>query len=151
MQSFREGYATVYYLNRLGREYTGAKRKLRKCQFVRHTLMRNEWFIYSGLPKYWRNEVKISDSVGSRVCDTLYREGEYYKVLEVDHLQSMKENSVKAKEYAEMYHRGLAAKQLGYFPLVIWLTVSEFRREKLKSICSEVGLPSEVYTMKDIQ
>ncbi|WP_368656526.1 replication-relaxation family protein [Bacillus toyonensis] len=151
MLHYREGYDTVYYLSKLGREYVQAERQLRKNQFVGHILMRNEWFIYAGKPKYWKNEIKIGDSTDSRVCDTLYKEDGYLKILEVDRLQKMGENRIKAQSYYGMYKRGVATKQLGYFPTVVWLTGTELRRKQLKGICNELGLPSEVYTLEDIR
>lgn len=141
----------MYYLSKLGREYVQSKRQLRKNQFVGHILMRNEWFIYAGLPEYWKNEVKIGDSVDTRVCDTLYKESNYLKILEVDRLQKMSENRIKAQSYYGMYKRGTATRQLGYFPVVVWLTSTELRRKQIKGICSDLGLPSEVYTLEDIQ
>lgn len=147
----REGYDTVYYLSKLGREYVQAKRQLRKNQFVGHILMRNEWFIYAGMPSHWKNEVKIGDATETRICDTLYEENGFLKILEVDRLQKMSENRVKAQSYYGMYKRGAATRKLGYFPTVVWLTCTELRRKQLKGICNELGLPSEVYTLEDIQ
>lgn len=148
---YREGYDTVYYLSKLGREYVQSKRQLRKNQFVGHILMRNEWFIYSGMPEYWKNEVKIGDNTDTRICDTLYKENGYLKILEVDRLQKMSENKIKAQSYYGMYKRGTATRQLGYFPVVVWLTSTELRRKQIKGICNDLGLPSEVYTLEDIQ
>jgi hypothetical protein len=37
---------------------------------------------------------------------------------------------------------------LGYFPLLIWVTTTEFRRKQLKELCP---FPCEVYTLDDIR
>lgn len=151
LQSFREGYDTVYYLNSTGREYVQYKKKLRKNQFVKHILMRNDFYIFSGMPEDWRNEIKIGDSKESRVCDALFSSEGYYQILEVDSQQKMSENKVKAQSYYSMYKRGSIGKHYGYFPVIIWLTTSELRREQLKKICNNLGLSSQVYTLDDIR
>lgn len=151
VNTFRDNYDTVYYLSKLGREYTQAKRVLRKTQYAMHTVMRNEWFIYTGMPAYWKNEVKIGDAVETRICDTLYKDNDYLIILEVDRYQKMSENRVKAQSYYGMYKRGAITRKFGYFPTVVWLTSTELRRKQLKGICNELGLPAEVYTLEDIQ
>lgn len=151
VNSFRDGYDTVYYLSKLGREYTQAKRTLRKTQYAMHAVMRNEWYIYTGMPSQWQNEIKIGDATETQICDTFYKDNGYNIILEVDRLQKMSENRIKAQSYYGMYKRGALTRKFGYFPTVVWLTSTELRRKQLKGICNELGLPAEVYTLEDIQ
>lgn len=144
LHSFREGHDTVYYLNKLGREYVDAKKQLRKNQFVNHTLMRNEMYIYTGKPSYWRSEIKVGDHKEKIVCDVLYKDGTVMKILEVDLTQKMSVNRSKIESYKGMHSR------VKDFPIVVWLTCTEHRRKQLKKACSEAGLPAEVYTLEDI-
>lgn len=149
LSSFREGYDTVYYLNALGREYVGSKKVLKKNQFVKHILMRNDFYIYSGFPSYWKNEMKIGDRVDSRVCDSFFKANEYYYILEVDSKQMMNENKKKIESYKGILERGALTDHFGYFPPLIWLTTTEHRRSQLKELCKDI--PSEVYTLEDIK
>lgn len=143
LNSFRDGYDTVYYLNREGREYVDAKRKLRKNQFVTHTLMRNDFFIFKGKPSYWRHEIKVGDATETLICDTLFKvDGKMY-ILEVDNLQKMSVNREKIKTYKSISTRV-------DFPTVIFLTGTEHRRKQLSKACVEAELTHEIYTLGDI-
>jgi hypothetical protein len=95
--------------------------------------------------------VRIGDNVETQICDTLYKENGFLKILEVDLKQTMAINKEKIRAYAGILKRGTATKQLGYFPIVVWLTTTELRRKQLKSICKEFDLPAEVYTKEDIR
>lgn len=134
----------MYYLNSEGRSYVDSKKVLRKNQFVNHTLMRNEWFIFKGNPSYWRNEIKVGDSKESIVCDAIYKENGLMRVLEVDMTQKMAVNREKIKTYKSI---SLRVKD---FPLVIFFTHSEHRRKQLIKACSDAGLKAEVYTLEEI-
>ncbi|WDS60642.1 hypothetical protein BC7_00045 [Bacillus phage BC-7] len=144
MNSFREGYDTVYYLNREGRDYVDAKRQLRKNQFVQHTLWRNDFFIFKGKPSYWRNEIRVGNSSQSIICDTLFKENGKMYILEVDRTQKMSINKEKAIIYKDL------SSKMKDFPTVIWLTGTEHRRKQLIKVCAELGLACKVYTSEDI-
>lgn len=145
LNHYRIGYNTVYYLNSEGREYVEAKRVLRKNQFVYHTIIRNDMYIFTGKPSYWRNEIKVGDSKETVICDALYKIGSTMKILEVDLTQKMAVNRKKIQSYADI------SKRVKDFPVVVWLTCTELRRKQLTKACSDVGLKCEIYTLEDIQ
>lgn len=149
LSKFREEYTTVYYLNREGREYVNCSKIRKKGNKVNHCLARNDFYIYSGCPADWKNEIKIGDSYGHCICDSLFKTEGRYNILEVDLKQSMSENKLKAQKYQGLFERKAIEQSLGYFPVVIWLTHSELRRKQLKEISK--GFPSLVYTLEDIK
>lgn len=143
LSHFREDYSTIYYLSKEGREYVNSKKIRRKTSFVQHVIMRNDFYIFVGLPRDWRNEIKIKDDQQSVICDALYSlKGKYY-CLEVDAKQQMKENRSKVKRYLSIYRR------TNDFPTLIWLTTTENRKKQLVEMCEE--LPCVVYTIDDIR
>lgn len=149
LSSFREEFTTVYYLNSLGREYVNSHKIRRKNCFVGHVLMRNDFYIFSGFPFEWRNEVKVSDDRFTIICDTWFKKNGKYHFLEVDYMQKMKENREKIKRYIGLFENRAVKNHLGYFPKLIWLTATEFRRKQLMELCK--ALPCEVYTIDDIR
>ena len=151
ISSFREGYDTVYYLNSNGKDYVQAKRSVRRTQYSAHTIMRNQFYIYTGQPKEWKVEVKIGDNKDKKVCDAWLKLGEYYHILEVDVQQKMSENKNKLKAYAGMSERGAITKHFGYFPPIIFVTTTELRRKQLIKLCEESGLSHQVLTYSDIK
>lgn len=148
VHTHREGYDTIYYLNKAGREYTGAKKVLRYTQFVPHVIMRNEFFLYAK-PTEWKPEMKAKDGADSIVCDAWFMASQRYHFLEVDNKQKMSENKVKIQTYLRMNQRGILKKHFKYFPMLVWVTTSEHRKSQLLSLCE--GLPVKVYTINDIK
>lgn len=115
-----------------------------------HTLIRNDFYIYSGCPTEWKNEVKLGNGKDiSVICDSWYKSEGFFNILEVDHLQSMKENRTKVMKYLALYECGIFENKLGYFPPLTWVTTTELRRKQLQDICKD--LPSVVYTINDIK
>ena len=143
----RDGYQSIYYLNKSGREYVDCEKVRKKGGHVQHIVMRNEIWLHFKCPKDWRNEVKISDEKTSVVADAVFTQNGFYHFLEVDHLQSMKENRAKINRYKSLLESLL--KQFGYYPTLVWLTTTEHRRKQLEKACE--GLKVKVYTIKDIQ
>lgn len=148
LQSVREGYESIYYLSREGREYVSCDKVRRKGSQVRHIVMRNEFWLFSGCPSEWRNEVKVSDGKVSLVCDSMFKKSLQYHFLEVDNIQKMNANKVKIQKYLQLKENKSVIQQLGHFPTIVWLTTTELRRKKLQSLCKE--LPCIVYTITDI-
>jgi hypothetical protein len=146
---FREAYSNVYYLSKDGREYVGSKKVLKKNSFVGHTLMRNDFYVYSGLPTNWKNEMKISDGEYTLICDVLFRSNGKYQFLEVDNTQKMIENRKKIEQYKGLYANKKLEDHLKHFPTINWLTTTELRRKQLTDLCD--GLPCKVYTITDIR
>lgn len=147
LKTIRDGYQTIYYLSREGREYVDCEKVRKKGGHVQHVVMRNEIWLHFKCPKDWRNEVKISDENTSVVADAVFTRNGFYHFLEVDNLQSMKENRAKVNRYKELLDS--LVKQFGYFPTLVWLTTTEHRRKQLESACN--GLNFKVFTINDIQ
>lgn len=147
LKTIREGYQSIYYLSREGREYVDCEKIRKKGGHVQHVVMRNEIWLHLKCPKDWKNEVKISDEKTSVVADAVFTRNGFYHFLEVDNLQSMKENRAKINRYKELLDS--LVKQFGYFPTLVWLTTTEHRRKQLENACN--GLNFKVFTIKDIQ
>ena len=147
LKTIREGYQSIYYLSREGREYVDCEKVRKKGGHVQHIVMRNDLWLYFKCPNDWRNEVKISDENTSVVADAVFTRNGFYHFLEVDNLQSMKENRAKINRYKELSDS--LVKQFGYFPTLVWLTTTEHRRKQLESACN--GLNFKVFTINDIQ
>jgi hypothetical protein len=149
LSNYREEYSTIYYLNSNGREYVSSDKVRKKNNFVQHVIMRNDFYIYSGFPGDWKNEIKLSDKENTVICDAWFKSNGKYHILEVDHTQTMKENRNKIDKYKGLFENGAVKAHLGYFPLLIWLTTTELRKKKLVELCK--GLPYAVYTINDIK
>ena len=147
LSSIRTGYETIYYLNSLGRIYVDCDKVRRKTSRVQHTVMRNEFWMHYKCPSDWKNEVKISDGSTTVIVDGMFSRNGFKHFLEVDNLQTMKENREKIKRYKELMPS--VVKQLGYYPTIVWLTTTELRRKQLETACE--GLKCQVFTMNDIR
>ena len=145
--NIREGYDSIYYLSKEGRDYVDCEKIRKKGGHVQHIIMRNELWLFYKCPRDWKNEVKISDGTTSIVVDGMFSRNGFKHFFEIDNLQTMKENREKIKRYKILMDN--IAKQFGYYPTIVWLTTTELRRKQLKDAC--VGLKSEVYTFNDIK
>lgn len=145
----RDDQQSIYYLNKIGREYVDCEKIRKKGGHVIHTVMRNEFWSYIGYPFEWKNEVKVSDGKTTIVVDAMYKK-EHQHFLEVDHTKTMKENRLKIDKYINLFNNGLIAESLGHFPTVVFLTTTELRRKQLQDALKP--LPgAKVYTMTDIK
>jgi hypothetical protein len=150
LSSFRENESpNVYFLNKEGREYVNSQKERKKNKFVNHVIMRNDFYIYSGFPNDWKNEIKFSDDNFTIVCDALYKTNGKYNILEVDSLQKMKANRAKIAQYKGLFANRTIHEHFGYFPKLVWLTISDFRKKQLIELCK--GLPYAIYTINDIK
>lgn len=147
--TMRDGYQSIYYLSKEGREYVECEKIRKKGGHVQHTIMRNECWLFYNCPPDWRNEIKVSDGKAQIIVDAMFMSTLQHHFLEVDHLQTMKENKAKISKYLELANNGLITENLGHFPTVIWLTTTELRRKQLVEACQQ--LPHfKVYTLTDI-
>lgn len=147
LKIIRDGYQSIYYLSRGGRDYVDCEKVRKKGGHVQHVVMRNEIWLHFKCPNDWRNEVKISNEKMSVIADAVFTRNGFYHFLEVDNLQSMKENRAKISRYKSLSDS--LVKQFGYLPTLVWLTTSEHRRKQLESACN--GLNFKVLTINDIQ
>lgn len=146
LASFREEYQTIYYLSKEGREYVDCDKVRKKGGHVQHFIIRNQFWLFYGCPRDWRNEIKISNPKVSVVADAVFTRNGFYHFLEVDNFQSMKENRAKIKRYKDLLESLM--KQFGYYPTLVWVTNTEHRRKQLEKACE--GLKVKVYTITDI-
>jgi len=144
--SIREGYQTIFYLSKEGREYVDCEKIRKKGGHVQHIIMRNQFWLFYNCPLDWKNEVKISNSKLFIVADAMFSHNGFQCFLEIDHLQSMKENREKIKRYRELMQSIVL--KLGYYPTLIWVTTTEYRRKQLEKACD--GLKVKIYTVEDI-
>ncbi|WP_447579934.1 replication-relaxation family protein [Acinetobacter baumannii] len=150
LSSYRENDSpNIYFLNKLGREYVNSQKERKKNKFVNHVLMRNDFYIFSGFPHEWKNEIKFSDNDYSLICDALFKTNGKYQILEVDSLKKMNMNRSKISVYKWLFRNGKIHEHFGFFPKLTWLTSTDHRKKQLIDLCR--GLPYAVYTIKDIR
>ncbi|MFJ6414992.1 replication-relaxation family protein [Terribacillus saccharophilus] len=147
LSSYREGYQTIYYLNKEGRDYVDSQKVRKKGNYADHCIARNDFYIFAGRPADWKNEIEVSDGQTTVICDAMFKSKGQGHFLEVDLQQSMAENRKKIASYKTLYERGLSIE--GKRPTLIWLTATELRRKQLTQACE--GLPFKVFTQQDIQ
>jgi hypothetical protein len=150
LSSFREEYSTIYYLNKEGRAYVNSQKIRKKNSLVNHVIMRNDFYIYSGYPHQWENEIRVKDDDYTIICDAYFKRNGRYHFLEVDSLQKMSENKKKVERYVGLMKNGAVEKQLGYFPQLLWLTTTELRRKQLMDLCKNIP-NAAIFTLDDIR
>jgi len=127
----------IYYLNKTGRERTGAEAVRSKTNQVGHFLMRNDAFIHYAGNEDWKNEVKFSvPNVVTVIADAYFRHNQRRHFLEVDHLQHMNKNHEKIDRYRKLYDTGVFQQKMKYFPRLVWVTLTENRRKQLAEWCA---------------
>lgn len=146
--NIREGYQTIYYLSKDGRAYVDCTKVRKRGGHVKHIIMRNQFWLFYNCPKDWKNEVKISNSDNSVITDAMFSRNGFKYFLEVDNLQTMRVNRDKIDRYMKLMPS--LVQQFGYYPTLIWLTTTEFRKRQLEVACVSSGLKCLVYTMNDI-
>lgn len=144
----------VYYLNKEGRDVIGWEGELKWTLQVEHHLMRNDLYIYFGCPEDWKVEKKITFSViGSKeryvVPDAHFMKDGVYYLLEVDRTQNMGDNKKKIELYSEL--NPIMLHHFGKPPLIIFYTLTDLRKQKLKSLLQEKKLIGEIYTREDLR
>ncbi|WP_211749416.1 replication-relaxation family protein [Paenibacillus sp. Marseille-Q4541] len=150
LSSFREG-ETVFYLNANGRKEIGSEKpQLRRTQHVGHTIMRNDVLI-ALQPEYWRPEYTVKWDNHAIQADALLRTKNAYTFLEVDITQSTAQNQRKIDMYRALKDTGRWEKKHGNFPAILFVTVSEYRRDRLRAILDKAGLESQVLTRDDLK
>ncbi|MBH0166295.1 replication-relaxation family protein [Fictibacillus sp. 7GRE50] len=148
ISSFREGFDTIYYLSKEGREMVGCERICKKTPQINHFIMRNQFYLFAQCPKEWKIEQKIG---GQIVCDAAFKQGGKWHFLEVDNNATMTANKKKIEKYKKLYESKMFQnhKDYGYFPTLLWLTTNDFRQKKLLELCR--GLPCNVFMIDDIK
>lgn len=134
ISSFRcETGENVYYLSKQGRERTGAEVVRNKATQVGHYLMRADAFIHYAGNEDWKNEMKFTvPDVVTVISDAYFRFNQKRHFLEIDHLQHMNKNKEKIEKYKKLRETGVFQKKIGYFPCVVWVTMTESRKKQLQ-------------------
>jgi hypothetical protein len=136
----------VYYLNAEGRERVGSEKILKKTNQITHHLMRNTLYLAHGCPVTWKNEVKLSvKGEVTVIADAIFEMAGTLHIIEVDHMQKMKENRSKIEKYKRLLELGVFKKQ----PKFIWITMTEYRKKQLLSLCE--GMQVRVYLTDDFK
>lgn len=133
----------VYYLSNRGKERIGSKQGELKRSWITHTLMRNDLYIKLGMPDSWRNEQAIKWGDKQLIPDATFITDNQYHFVEIDNQQAMRTNYDKIQLYKELSR--VIFKQYGHHPVLIWYTLSEIRKGKLKDACKKSGLKFEIY------
>lgn len=145
-----KGLESVYYLNKKGREFVDCEKVVIKTDKYKHILLRNDIYIHFGCPKLWQNEYVIPTNDFKIVTDAIFVVGGVQYFLEVDHMQKMNKNMEKLNRYKTFKDLGLWQKQNeGRFPIVVFYTVKESRKEQFK--LKNPGIELLVYTKEDLQ
>lgn len=139
---FRNGLEKVYYLNQEGLAFVNSKKVRHKNQNVDHTLLRNQFYIYSRCPSTWRNEVTVTLGSLTIKPDALFNDGLRDVFVEVDIKQTMKDNADKIARYKKL--RELTKQAF----MLTFVTDLESRRRKLKQLCQ--GLDYQIITANEI-
>lgn len=142
----------VYYLNRKGREMIGSDQKVLSANMqIEHTLMRNELIIYMK-PTDYQVEQPIKDPKDNVLVrpDALFMLDKWMCV-EIDNIQKMIVNKKKIERYAEIKNSNILHNSLGYFPVLVFLTKSDKRKERLVNLCREKQIRHIIYTVDDIK
>lgn len=146
---FKDDGVNIYYLNKDGREIINSPHIRTKLTSAKHYLMRNDLYIHLGMPKSWRNEVKMISGANTNkeikiIADSHYFNGAIHHVVEIDNLQKMKKNEIKIDKYRRLIERN----SFKGMPVIIFVTTSHYRQNLLKELCE--GLNAHVFLNTDI-
>lgn len=136
----------VYYLNKKGAERVGVEPKDKTMQY-KHYVLRNQLYIHFNCPSSWEIEFKINNIV----ADAVFKQQDRLCFVEVDNTQKMIANRSKIEQYKKLKEVGILQRKFGHFPVLIWVTATDVRREKLTKYCNQHGLKNYVYTEKDLK
>ncbi|MGB2872429.1 replication-relaxation family protein [Psychrobacillus psychrotolerans] len=146
LNSFRDGYQSIFYLSKEGKLYVDCEKVRKKSGNIQHTIMRNDIWLYYGCPHDWRSEIKVSDQKTNVIVDAMFTKNLRYHFLEVDHLQSMTENRTKIKRYKNLCTNGSLAQTLNHFPRIVWLTTTNLREKQLLEACKDLPSVKGLYS-----
>lgn len=133
----------IYYLTNRGKERVGSTKGKLKRENITHTLMRNDLYIKLNTPKDWRTEVPITFNDETLIPDAMYENQGILTFVEIDNVQTMKTNCEKIKKYKELSRVIFHKKR--HHPVLIWYSLSEIRKEKLRIACEKYGVKYKIY------
>lgn len=136
----------IYYLNAHGRERVNATVIKKKTNHALHTVLANDVYMFMRYPSTWKAEVKITvPDVCSIIADAVFKRNGIYHIVEIDRMQTMKENKRKIDIYRQIVSLDVFERP----PVFIWLTGTDYRQKELKRLLH--GLQCEVYQYNDVR
>lgn len=130
----------VYYITQKGGDFIARDNpKLLRSQ-IDHSIMRNSLQKLLGYPSDWKAEVPIKiDGEVVLTSDAVYTKGGRIYFVEVDNRTSMQSNNAKIKRYANI------TKSLGRPATLVWYTLVESRKDKLRENTEKAGIDCRIY------
>ena len=133
----------IYYLSNKGKQQIGSHQgELKKSQII-HALMRNDLYIRLGMPKEWYKERPVKWGDNKLIPDVTFKRNGEFHFVEIDNRQTMKTNEEKIKKYKELSH--VIFQQYNHRPTIIWYSLSEVRKKKLKQLCEKYSIKYRIY------
>ncbi|KAB8138420.1 hypothetical protein F9U64_05315 [Gracilibacillus oryzae] len=133
----------IYFLSNRGKERVGVTQSKLKRDKIKHTLMRNDLYIKLGMPEGWKKEIPVHFGTETLISDATFQRAGRYSFVEIDNVQTMKTNYEKIRKYRALSN--LIKQQYNHVPTLIWYSLSETRKEKLKDACVKNGLKFKIY------
>lgn len=146
LNSFHEG-ELVWYLSAKGRKEIGSETVRKRTPLVQHTVIRNEVCV-TYRPELFKTEYSVKWDGKELVADAIMRKNGVYTFIEIDLTQSFGANERKMAAYRELRDSGKWTVKYGAFPTLLFVTMSEHRRQKLRAIVGD--LKSEILTFNDL-
>lgn len=133
----------VYYLSNKGKQQIGSNQgELKKSQII-HALMRNDLYIRLGMPKEWYKERPVKWGDNKLIPDVTFKRNGEFHFAEIDNRQTMKTNEEKIKKYKELSY--VIFQQYNHRPTIIWYSLSDVRKKKLKMLCEKYNVKYKIY------
>lgn len=143
IKSIRYG-KKIYYVTNKGNDSIGRGNTRLNRSEVQHCLMRNDLYIKLGTPATWKKEAAIMiNKKPFIISDARFKRNNKYYFVEVDHKQSMRNNTEKIKKYKEVFTS--IYRQEGYHPQLIWYTLSDARKKRLEKECIKEQVNYKIY------
>lgn len=133
----------IYYLSNRGKERVGSNKSKLQRDKIKHTLMRNDLYIMLGMPSTWENDKTVTFNNEVIIPDAIYKEKGIYHFVEIDNVQTMKTNIEKIKKYKELFR--IIFNEYRQHPVLVWYSLSDFRKQKLKEACKKYGIKFKIY------
>lgn len=130
----------VYFLASKGGKLIGKDSPRLKRSQIDHSILRNELRARLDYPETWRNEVPIKiNGETAIIADAVFSRAGCIYFVEIDNRATMQSNISKIKKYAEIM-RGLNRPAV-----LIWYTLYESRKSKLREACKKHNVNCEIY------
>lgn len=133
----------IYYLSNRGKQQIGSSQGELKKVWIQHTLMRNDLYISLGMPDTWKKEWPVKWGENKLIPDASFKRKGKFAFVEIDNQQTMQTNKEKIKLYKDLFKA--IFNQYSHQPTLIWYTLSDIRKNKLKEACTKAGVKFVIY------